>query len=164
MTPSPNSPEQAEGAVPADAAGYNSTTAVLRQVQSAIYAARQRCGPSAEISESLDMAGDLIAIVLTYSPQPSAPFEPDEATRAKVAQAIDENPRIASLLYDIDLMPEQIKDERRYGYMLAVIDHFSKPIDLLRRIRSANMIQPSMLVNNSAAYAVLTEIDDLGGW
>ena len=53
-------------------------------------------------------------------------FEPDDATRAKVAQAIDKHPLIASLLYDIDLLPEQIKDERRYGYMLAVIGHMKE--------------------------------------
>ena len=57
------------------------------------------------------------------TPAPAAPFEPDDATRAKVAQAISEHPLIASLLYDIDLLPEQIRDARRYGYMLAVIDH-----------------------------------------
>ena len=50
-------------------------------------------------------------------------FEPDDATRARVADIISTNPMIASLLYDIDLLPEQIKDARRYGYMLKVIDH-----------------------------------------
>jgi hypothetical protein len=46
-------------------------------------------------------------------------------TTAWVATVISENPLIASLLYDIDLLPEQIKegDDRRYGYMLAVIGH-----------------------------------------
>lgn len=51
------------------------------------------------------------------------PFEPDATLRAEVTKAIDAHPLIAGLLYDIDLMPEQIKDERRYNYMLAVIDH-----------------------------------------
>ena len=54
------------------------------------------------------------------------PFEPDDKLRAEVAKAIDEYPLIASLLYDIDLLPEQIKDERRYNYMLAVIGHMKQ--------------------------------------
>lgn len=48
---------------------------------------------------------------------------PDDATRARVADIISTNPLIASLLYDINLLPEQIRDERRYGYMLATISH-----------------------------------------
>ena len=57
---------------------------------------------------------------------------PDDATRAKVAEAIDEHPLIASLLYDIDLLPEQIRDERRYGYMLAVIGHMKQALQSAR--------------------------------
>jgi hypothetical protein len=63
---------------------------------------------------------------------PAVPQRPSEKlqqgtphTVAWVASVISENPLIASLLYDIDLLPEQIKegDERRYNYMLAVIGH-----------------------------------------
>lgn len=55
-------------------------------------------------------------------------FEPDEILRAAHIKAIDESPLISSLLYDIDLLPEQIKDERRYNYMLAVIDHMRQAL------------------------------------
>lgn len=46
-------------------------------------------------------------------------------TRIQIANAIDDHPLIASLLYDIDLLPEQIKegDKRREGYMCAVVGH-----------------------------------------
>jgi hypothetical protein len=63
------------------------------------------------------------------TPVPAAPGEKLQQgtphTVAWVASVISENPLIASLLYDIDLLPEQIKegDERRYNYMLAVIGH-----------------------------------------
>ena len=45
--------------------------------------------------------------------------------RARVAKAIEDHPLIASLLYDLDLMPEQVKrgDKRREGYMDAVVAH-----------------------------------------
>ncbi len=56
------------------------------------------------------------------------PFFPDNKVRSEVAQALEENPLIWSLLYDIDLLPEQIKDERRYNYMLAVIDHMRQAL------------------------------------
>ena len=45
--------------------------------------------------------------------------------RGEVTKILDAHPLIVSLLYDIDLMPEQIKkgDTRREGYMVAVIEH-----------------------------------------
>jgi hypothetical protein len=56
-------------------------------------------------------------------------------TVAWVASVISENPLIASLLYDIDLLPEQIKegDERRYNYMLAVIGHMKAALSATGR-------------------------------
>lgn len=50
------------------------------------------------------------------------------ALKRKVAEAIEKSPMTASLLYDIDLLPEQIKpgDRRREGYMFAVIEHMTE--------------------------------------
>ena len=52
------------------------------------------------------------------------------SNRARVAKIIDNTPLIASLLYDIDLLPEQIKrgDSRRYLYMMAVIEHMQAAV------------------------------------
>ena len=48
----------------------------------------------------------------------------------ELLDVINETPLLQSLLYDIDLLPEQIKegDERRYGYMLAVIGHMQSAL------------------------------------
>ena len=45
--------------------------------------------------------------------------------RARVAKAIEDHPLIESLLYDLDLLPEQVKrgDKRLEGYMDAVVAH-----------------------------------------
>ena len=45
--------------------------------------------------------------------------------RREVAKILDAHPLIASLLYDIDLLPVQVErgDTRREFYMVAVIEH-----------------------------------------
>ena len=52
-------------------------------------------------------------------------------TPKQIAEVLDENPLIMSLLYDIDLLPEQIKrgDARRRGYMIAVIKHMQAALE-----------------------------------
>lgn len=58
--------------------------------------------------------------------------------RKRIAKAIDAHPLIASLLYDIDLLPEQIKrgDERREGYLCAIVDHMLYVLEGKRQWRA----------------------------
>jgi hypothetical protein len=92
--------------------GFGMCAAPLSSVEPDIKAHQERFERKVEAT---------LAALPSEKPQPSA--TPHTATW--VASVINENPLIQSLLYDIDLLPEQIKesDERRYGYMLAVIGH-----------------------------------------
>lgn len=48
--------------------------------------------------------------------------------RIKLIERINRSSLLLSLLYDIDLLPEQIKDddERRWGYVQSIVNHFDK--------------------------------------
>lgn len=48
------------------------------------------------------------------------------ATIKTLCEKINASPFLQSLLYDIDLLPEQIKDDdlRRWGYVEAIVGHF----------------------------------------
>lgn len=66
------------------------------------------------------------AALSATTPTADEPFEPDEQLRSDVAKALEEVPFVQSLLYDLDLLPEQIRDKRRYQYMLCVISHMKE--------------------------------------
>lgn len=84
-------------------------------------------------------------------------FQPDDTMRAEVARIINEEPQIASLLYDIDLLPEQIKDERRYNYMLAVIGHMRQAIKKAPQVPDGAGLKEGVTPTPSPAVAA----DDL---
>ncbi len=57
---------------------------------------------------------------------PSMPHPADIAAQLDLLRAkVNASPLLTSLLYDIDLLPEQIKDGdlRRWGYVAAIIGH-----------------------------------------
>lgn len=73
---------------------------------------------------TLDEGLDKLAAI--RSARGETAFHPDEDTRKEVAKALEQIPLLQSLLYDLDLLPEQITDKRRYQYMLCVIGHMKE--------------------------------------
>jgi len=72
-------------------------------------------------------------------------------TRADIADAINKHPLIASLLYDINLLPEQIKkdDEKRQSYLYAVVDHM---LQALSRQPSDMVLVPREIYEGALNY------------
>ena len=108
-----------------DQSPFSAEDKVLRVIENALAIPQYAYGDN----EAARYMRDALELAAAFVHSETAPkFTPRADLRGAVARSIEEHPLIASLLYDIDLMPEQIKDERRYNYMLAVIYHMKQAI------------------------------------
>ena len=54
------------------------------------------------------------------------PFSVVEKVLKSVSEFINKTPECVSLLYDLDLMPEQCTNNRELSDMITIVDHFKQ--------------------------------------
>jgi hypothetical protein len=102
------------------------TESALRQALQLIAAQDQGCGGNVTEAEAWRSAQAIARAALTAQAAPSEPVAfnvSEQPFFSDACKEINSTPLTQSLLYDINLLPEQIKQAKHYAYMLSIVEH-----------------------------------------